>query len=211
LRQPRRVYRPFTRDETRILRNYVSNARELAEMRFFKQVPNSFTVAGEVPFSMDEPDSQDTRAAMALLRQLYTPSEPTSAAVVLNLLKKSAHEHGGPSRDAAISELRDLGSWTREIVAAGTGIGIVFDHGETQRPIRPAEILDAYFHGKYLHGGNDLSDVVLQLDEIGVPRFTLYNVMRELARAYYVVANVVGLVLAVPELLDADSEEATHA
>ena len=171
-------------------------------MRFFEQVPNGFTVAGAVPFSMVEPDSQDTRAAVALLRQLYKPSEPTSAAVVLNVLKKSVREHGSPSREAAIRELRDLGSWAREIVASGTGIGLIFDHGDEQTSITPAKILDAYFHGKYLHAGNDLSDLVRQLDHVGLPRFTLYHVMRELARAYNVIANVADLALAVPKLVN---------
>jgi hypothetical protein len=125
---------------------------------------------------------------------------------VLNLLKRSAHEKAGPLRDAAISELRDLGRWTREVLARGIGIGVIFEHGDRQESVSPEEILDAYFHGRYLHSGNELSDLARRLDDVGLPRFTLYNVMRDLARAYYVIANVVDRVLVVPDLLDADSQ-----
>jgi hypothetical protein len=148
LAKPLEAYRPFTRQESRTLREYVANVRELASMRFFEQVPHQFTVASDTPFSMEEADTEAVRAAVALLRQLYTPSEPTSSAVVLNIPKKSAHERAGPMREEAIKELRDLASWTREIVAAGTGIGVVFDDGDSQRNVKPAEILDADFHGR---------------------------------------------------------------
>jgi hypothetical protein len=211
LAKPLQIYRPFTRRETRTLREYVANVRELAEMRFFKQVPHRFTFAGAVPFAMDEPDGEDVRAAAALFRQIYTPSEPTSVRVVLNILKKSTHERGGPLRDDAISELRDLRSWTEEILNEGIGFGIVFDHGYHQSRVKPAEILDAYFHGRYMHSGNDLTEVVRRLDEVGLPRFTLYNVMRDLTKAYYVIANVVDRVLSVPELVDSNVVDSSDA
>src|SRR4051794_15421130 len=114
LERPQDVYRPFTRQESLTLRNFVANARELGRMRFFSQVPDGFTIAGEVPFEMNEPDTEAVRAAVSLLRQLYTASEPTSAAVVLNVLKASAHERAAAERDDAIRELKSLGAWTRD-------------------------------------------------------------------------------------------------
>lgn len=183
-------------------------------MRFFKQVPRSFTLfaVGDEQPAMDEPDKQDTRAAITLFRQIYTPSEPTSSAVVLNLLKRSAHEHDGPLRDAAITELKDLQAWSQETLDRGIGIGIVFDHGHAQERVSPEEILDAYFHGLYLHSGNDLRTTVERLEGIDpVPAFTLYNVMWDLCRVYYVVANVVDRVLGEPDLLDRGSDTAVRS
>jgi hypothetical protein len=156
---------------------------------------------------MDKPDTEAVRAAISLLRQLYTPTEPTSAAVLLNVLKRSAYEHAGAERDDAIQELKLLGAWTKQIVARGVGIGIVFDHGTHQQSVHPSEILDAYFHGRYLHSGNDLSELVARLDDVGLGPFTLYQVMRELAKAYWVIANGVERILAVPALLDHDPNE----
>lgn len=54
-------------------------------------------------------------------------------------------------------------------------------------------------------------EVVRRLDEVGLPRFTLYNVMRELTKAYYVIANVVDRVLSVPELLDSEVTDSSGA
>jgi len=205
LERPQDIYRPFTTQETQTLRNFVANARELGRMRFFTQVPHQFTIAGKVPFAMDEPDTEAVFAATSLLRQLYNPREPTSAAVLLKILKRSAHEHAAAERDDAIRELRSLGAWTRDAVAKGVGIGIIFDHGTHQTTIKPAEILNAYFHGRYLHSGNDLSELVAQLDDVGLGRFTFYQVMKELAKAYWVIANGVERILAVPALVDHDS------
>jgi hypothetical protein len=90
-------------------------------------------------------------------------------------------------------------------LASGIGIAIIFDHGATQESVDPEAILEAYFHGLYLHSGNDLSERVRQLDAVGpMPRFTFYNVMWDLTRVYFVVANVVDRVLAEPALLDAE-------
>ena len=94
--------------------------------------------------------------------------------------------------------------WTKQIIDGGVGIGIVFDHGTHQTSVDPSEILDAYIHGRYLHSGNDLSELVARLDDVGLGRFTLYHVMRELAKAYWVIANGVERILAVPALVDQD-------
>jgi hypothetical protein len=128
---------------------------------------------------------------------------------VLNLLKASVNDHAGPHRQAALDEVRDLGRWTKELLTAGIGIGIIFEHGDRQQSVSTEEILEAYFHGRYLHSLNDQSDMVDRLDDLdALPRFTLYNVMRNLTRAYFVIANVIDLILAVPELLDADTQSA---
>ncbi len=177
-------------------------------MRFFDQVPSQFTAFGGADgatATMVEPDRQDARAAVALFRQIYTPSEPTSAAVVLNVLKRSAAARDGPLRDPAIAELKSLRTWTTDLLAAGTGIGVSVYSGDVEKSISPAQILDAYFHGDYLHSGNARREMVERLDDVGVPRFEFYNVLRELTKVYYVVANVVDRVLAVPELLDVDA------
>jgi len=178
-------------------------------MEFFKKVPSSFNVAPDAEVSMTEPTDEEVRAAVTLFRQIYTSTEATSAASVLKLLRRSARERDGHLSDAAIKDLRDLGRWTNEILAKGTGMGIVFDHHDRQEAVRPAEILNAYFHGHYLHSGNDLSELAERLDEVGVPRFTFYNVMRDMTRAYSVIANGIDRILAVEDLLDADAPVAT--
>ena len=68
----------------------------------------------------------------------------------------------------------------------------------------------AYFHGKYLHSGNPKSELARQLDELQpFPQMTLYSVMLKLRNVYWVAANVVDRILAAPDLLDAETSQAT--
>ena len=82
-------------------------------------------------------------------------------------------------------------------------MGIVFDGGDRQKSIAPAEIIDAYFHGFYLHSGNEKSKLARQLDELQpFPRYTLYSVMLVLRNVYWNAANAAERVVREPALLD---------
>lgn len=178
-------------------------------MRFFKQVPTNASIKWDengLRGEMEEPDDESIRAAVTAFRQIYNPQEPTSVKRVMDVLSQSAHEHNGPRRDETIMAVRELRKCTRDAVSRGIGMGIVFDSGTSQRSVDPAAIVDAYFHGRYLHSGNELADEVRRLDDIGPwARFTLYHVMFESTRSYCVVANIVDRILEVPELLDCDA------
>jgi len=201
------VYRPFNRAESGMLRGFVLDARRLGRMKFFAQVPSraSWKVSEEgVSSNMTKPDDEALRAAITQFRQIYNPNEPHSFDKTIKLLKRSAHERNGPLRDAAITQLDGFIEAERHFLA-GIGVGIVFDDGITQRSINPQTVLDAYFHGMYLHSGNDKSKLARQLDDLEPwGRLTLYSVMLGLRNVYWMTANVVDRVLRVGAILDTE-------
>lgn len=201
------VYRPFNRAESDALRRFALDARRLGEMQFFKQVPsNASMIFDETGMSstMTKPDDEALRAAITQFRQIYSRDEPHSFDKTIKLLKRSTHERNGPLRDAAMTQL-DRFIEAERYALAGIGMGIVFDNGITQRSINPRTILDAYFHGVYLHSGNDKSELARQLDDLEPwGRFTFYTVMLGLRNVYWMTANVVDRVLRIDTLLDAD-------
>ncbi len=182
---------------------------------FFEQVPkHASTIIDErgMTAEMDEPDDEAVRAAVSAFRQIYTETEPTSAAGLLNLLHRSVRQRGSSERQEALAAISVLKGWMSDTVSAGIGFGIVFDHGHKQHAVDPREILDAYFHGHYLHSGNEKSELVRRLDDLQPwARYTLYNVMWALTRVYWVIANNVELILNTPTLLDADATSVSGA
>ena len=178
-------------------------------MSLFEQVPHSMSMTfehGALRWEMQEPDDEAVRAAITQFRQLYSHNEPHSFRRAINTLKRSVHERGGPLRDAA---LRDLdGHLASERSALGAvGIGIVFEHEDNREEVNARTILDAYFHGHYLHSGNEKTDLARRLDELQpVPRYTLYSTMLLLRNVYWNAANAAEQVLGVPALLDRDPE-----
>jgi hypothetical protein len=202
LDRPADIYRPFTDEEREVLSAYVANVRDLGTMRFYEQIPRnaSFTWDGKgAHVDMAEPDPQDLRAAVAAFRQIYTHTEPTSAVRVLNILKRSIRGRNAPRRDEALAALKELREWPGEILDRGIGLGIAFDNGKTAQGIDPRKILDAYFHGQYIHSGNQKTKLAKQLDDLQPwPRYTLYTVMGQLTQAYWVIANVAELALKTP-------------
>jgi hypothetical protein len=114
-----------------------------------------------------------------------TATSRQSPKKILDLLSASVHERNSPERDEAIAALRGPPQWTKDALARGIGFGIVCVDNHQQRAVDPEAILDAYFHGHYLHSGNDLAEDVRRLDALGPwARYTLYNVVRELTKAY---------------------------
>jgi hypothetical protein len=208
LDRPTEIYRPFSSSESAVLRGFVENVRRLALMRFFEEVPQQATQtigANGLGSEMEEPDDEAVRSAITQFRQIYSHGEPHSFNKAINTLKKSAHGHGGPHRDEAIELLDGHLQAGKAALKGGIGLGIVFETPDGQRPIDPETILDAYFHGYYLHSGNEKSDLTRRLDELQPwPRYTLYTVMLQLRNVYWMAANAVDRVLVVPELLDAD-------
>lgn len=187
LEQPGDIYRPFTHAESDVLRGFVQDVRRLGEMRFFSQVPRQASLTWEAgqPWraEMEEPDDEAVRAAVTLFRQLYNHNEPGSFSAVFKLLKRSAHERGGPRRGEALAALDEHVTAAREAVNRGIRMGIVFDYGDRQQPITPRDIIDAYFHGHYLHARNDKSELASRLDDLQPwPRYTLYRDARAAKR-----------------------------
>ena len=75
LDRPLEIYRPFTPEETKVLRGFVVSARIVGGMRFFSQVPSeasfNFEQGKGAWAEMQEPDEQDLRAAITELRKVY--------------------------------------------------------------------------------------------------------------------------------------------
>ncbi|MFA4929409.1 MAG: hypothetical protein WC558_12905, partial [Patulibacter sp.] len=105
-------------------------------------------------------------------------------------------------RDEAIAALNDHITAEKRALAEGSGVGIVLNDQE----INARKIINAYFHGEYLHSGNDLTDLVKLLDDVGpFARMTLYMTMGRLRNVYWSAANVVDRVHRTPELVPAAS------
>lgn len=205
---PLEIYRPFTEAETAILRDFVANARLLRGMRLFQQTPKRASVNWDVDTGfkneMDEPEDEAVRAALTVFRQLYKPSEAHSFNRVINLLKRSVDQHGGPRRQEALDFFAYYPAEQKRRMGA-VGIGIVFEGPDGQRPIDTEMTIEAYMHGHYLHGTNEKSELAKQLDEMQpFPRFTLYTTMHYLAGLYWMAANVIDRILDAPQLLDAE-------
>jgi hypothetical protein len=215
LAQPKEVYRPFTVEESALLNGFVASVRRLGRMRFFDQVPTTASqhwdgagIRGE----MKEPDDEAVQAAIGAFRPIYKASEPQSAAAILNILKRSVRARAGDRRDDSLEEIASLRKWQQDELKAGIGLGITFEYPTHQHRVDPAAILDAYFHGQYLHYANDKSQLASRLDGLDPwPRYTLYTVMGKLTRVYWVIANVVELILKEPDLLDAPAPTGSTA
>jgi hypothetical protein len=211
LAKPREVYRPFTPSESELLRGYVASVRRLGRMRFFDELPNTASqhwgdegVRGE----MQEPDDEAVQAAVGAFRPIYKRNEPQSAAAILNLLKRSIRARDGAKRQEALAAIASFAEWEQHELKAGIGLGIRFEYPTREEQVDPAKILDAYFHGQYLHNANDKSDLARRLDDLDPwPRYTLYTVMGRLTRVYWVIANVVELIFEEPGLLDTQPAE----
>lgn len=211
LASPSEVYRPFSVSESELLRGFVSSVRRLGRMRFFEQLPKTASqhwddegICGE----MQEPDDEAVQAAIGAFRPIYKRNEPQSAAAILNLLKRSVRGRDGAKRKEALAAIASFAEWQQHELKAGIGLGIRFEYPTREERVDPAKILDAYFHGQYLHNANDKSKLARRLDDLDPwPRYTLYTVMGRLTRVYWVIANVVELILKEPALVDAQSAE----
>lgn len=207
--QPLEIYRPFTVRETEILRDFVVDVRLLGGMSLFEQVPKKASVTWDAEAGhsteMKEPSDESVRAALTVFRQLYTGSEPHSFKVVINLLKASVHDYGGPRRQEALDFFAYYPEEHRNRMRPGIGISFENPDG-SGHDIDTATIIDAYAHGLYLHGTNEKSKLARQLDDLRpLPRFTFYRAMYDLADLYWMAGNVVDVIFATPELLDVDS------
>jgi hypothetical protein len=118
-------------------------------MSFFDQVPKSASITYDqngTKSEMEEPDDEAVRAAITAFRQIYTKSEPTSAAVALNVLERSIRARKGPQQAQARAAIKELRDSLNEIVDRGIGLGIVFERPSGSDPVPPLKILDTYFH-----------------------------------------------------------------
>jgi hypothetical protein len=203
------IYRPFTRAESKQLRGFVDRARRLGHASLWKQTPRQVTIEFRpetgLTSEMDAPDEEALEAAIARFRHVYNHNEPYSYKKAMNLLKRSVNDRGGDLRDAAIEALDAHMATERAIMRGETTFGYVLKAPDgTTRDIDPPTIFEAYFHGRYLHDGNEKSELANALEH-GAPltRYMLYTVMLELRNVYWQGANVVDRVLRVPDLLDA--------
>jgi len=207
---PLEIYQPFSSVETALLRAYVTDARRLGDMSLFKQTPKkaTFSWSRETGASteMEEPSDESVRAALTIFRQLYSPSEPHSFRRIINLLKRSVHEHDGPRRQEALEFLDYYPAEHSRRMEPG--VGLSFDRPTESENIDVETIIDAYLHGYYFHGSNQKSDLARQLDEVDpFPRFTLYTTVHYLAGLYWMAANTIDCILKVPSLLDSDARD----
>ena len=205
LDEPESIYRPFTPKEARVLRGFVDDVRHLGGMRFFKEVPQSaaqFFGAEGMTGMMEEPDDEAVRAAITRFRQIYNHIEPHSFDRAMKVLKRSVHDLGGPDTEAAFALLDGHLEAAREAVKRGVGMGIEFETPEGQESISNREIIDAYFHGHYLHSGNKKSELAKRLDALQPwPKYTLYTIMLRLHNVYWQAANAAERPLSHPSLL----------
>jgi hypothetical protein len=188
------VYRPFTGPEVARLSHFIDEARRLGNMQLFKETPTKasfgFSVEEGETTSMDEPNEEAVRAAITVLRQLYKHNEPHSFRNTIKLLKQNVCEHDGPHRDAALTEL-DAYFVGEKQALAGIGMAFVIENPKGERKqIDTRTMLDAYFHGKYLHGGNEKAKLAAILDDLApFAQLTFYSVMLKLSNLYWGTAN----------------------
>jgi hypothetical protein len=158
-------------------------------MTFFKQVPKEATLTFDeegMTAEMDEPDDEALRAAITQFRQIYAHNEPHSFQKTMQLLKRSVNEQGSALRDQALQDLNGWLDLERKTLREGIGIGIAFERTEGTAEIDPRTLIDAYFHGLYLHSGNPKSELVRDLEGTRpMARMTLYSVMLQLRNVYW--------------------------
>jgi hypothetical protein len=168
LDDPESIYRPFTREESAVLRGFVADVRRLAAMRFFAEVPQTATQridAAGMASEVDEPDDEVVRGGDHSVRQIYNANEPHSLQKAIDMLKAGANDKDGPRRDEAIALLKGHQDTAKKAVR-GIGLGIGFERPNVVEDIGPREIVDANFHGHYLHSGNPNSELARRPDEL---------------------------------------------
>jgi hypothetical protein len=205
LRRPLDIYAPFAPAEVERMRAYVKTVRSLVAFRFFEQVPHQFVLgargdAAQRP-PMVEPDEELTIAAAARFRQLYKDGEEASFHRVMSCLRWNVSRRASPDRDLALAALENVHSGRQAIPSHAAGIGFGQHELGTRWTRRLVEDwIEAYLHGAWLHVHNEKSHRVAALDSTPIPRFTVYQVMRELTNTYWLGANIVDFVLAEPAL-----------
>ena len=195
LDNPADIFRRFTVEEARHLRNFSEGARRLERMRFFAEVPTqasqSYTDGGIVA-DMNEPDDEALRAALTELRQLYAQGEPHNLPSVLDILKRSAFERDAPAKDEALEALEWLKKNGKNAVKHGIGLALVVETPTDTHHATPSAILDAYFNGHYFHKDEAKASLAARLDDIAPwGRYTFYSVLYSLRVVYSAAADVI--------------------
>jgi hypothetical protein len=162
-------------------------------------VPGESHLGGQAwEIGLNLPSEESLKAIIGDFRQLYTDSNKTSAASVLNILKRSAHDRGTDSGVKAIAAMKELGIQLqsrrkRDPVAS------VFDAGQagllTERS--PGEIIAVWFNGEYFHDEPKIAAEVEVRDDLGVGMFrmSLHTAIRDYLDKWIVIANTAQLVL----------------
>lgn len=151
---------------------------------------------------MDEPHDEAVRAAVTQIRQLYTDTEPTSYRATFKLLKRNVRRRDSPYRKQALEALSEHTQSLTDGLDHGMTAMIVLENPKERIVMDARSLIDAYFHGYYLHSGNAKSELVRQLDDIGpLPRYEFYGLMLQIRNVFWAGANVIDRVLRHPELI----------
>jgi hypothetical protein len=195
------IYRPFDAAEVKRLRAFVADVEGLSESALFTDQTNVFKISGEInqPIKqeLEYPGEEAIHAAVGRFRSLYNSNELTSYSQILKLLGRHAHEHESPRQREALDALKDLRKWEGEALAESSGIEINFNGEVLTAPV----LIDMFFHGHYLHKGNDLSDKLDAFPLRGLLLSEFIRAMQVLMRVYWVGRNVVAQILETPSLL----------
>jgi hypothetical protein len=210
------LFAPLTATERKRLRRFVRKANELAGSRFaqtrpeltVKMLPGQ-TEAGGQAWEV-RPSGADQEAVKAVdgdFRQLWTDSNPTSAASVLSILKNAAKRRGSKASREVIKELRKFGRRLEERGRTDPrGKMLVEVEFGVSREMEPREIINLWLKGEYLHDDLDKADE-LGLDEesamSALTQHSLQSAISDYISYWSVLANLVAKVLGEPALEEA--------
>ena len=116
------VFAPFSDVERTILERFLRKVRTLEASTFAESettlravpLPGVTALGGPAwQVGVDGPSEESVKAALTDFRQLYTDTNDSSAARVLNILKESAKRRGTDSGQRMVVQLRDRGKLLR--------------------------------------------------------------------------------------------------
>jgi hypothetical protein len=210
------LFAPLTATERKRFRRFVRKTAELASSRFaqtkpglsVKMLPGQTEVGGQAwEVRPSGADQEAVKAVNGDFRQLWTDSNPTSAASALAILKNAANRRGTEASREVIRELRKFGRVLEERGRTDPrGKMLVEVEFGVSREMEPREIINLWLKGEYLHDDLDKADE-LGLDEesamSAVTQHSLQSAIGDYISYWSVLADLIVKVLEEPALQEA--------
>jgi hypothetical protein len=192
---------PVTHAQLGELRRFESLVTKLYERTFFDSTEHTLRFAweegtGPIEFEPVEPSEEQLLAALPTFRQLYnTANEPGSAARVINILQRSAHQRGSDDGRKLIAILKGHKKCLANLRADNGGLKYVHNG----KSLTFGDVIDLWVNGEYLHHDPEKA-AVLDTAYSDFLAFQLRGAVVSHGRCYRVLANVVTRCIEEPAL-----------
>lgn len=208
---------PPTTDELIQLRRYLQLVRRLTDAPLFK---GDCTVGvhllpdedGALQQTVISPVNElEMAGVLTSFRQLWMSGEPAQFPKVLATLRTNAMALGGPTAQALIAELDDIGREYKEVRRASPDLGVLEAEFEgdlvTQDgPVRAERILDDWVNGDLFHSDPEKRERFESREDRNMYWLALLVTVQDMAKVYARLGRIVRDVLHEPQLVSPPHE-----